>query len=152
MLCILTYAYSPVPLAIGHPCIGCCTVGQLRVRASGRWTLYMYIRAPGGRTSVHLGVAHPCTWPLGRGHHICSLDIRAPGCCVSVHLAAGPSDVCTLGYWSSLYLVAGPPCPWPLGIRALGRCAVGRLFVWLLVIRASVHWTSVPQLQTLIAA
>ena len=84
------------------------TAGQLGVHAPGRWV----------STSMPLavGVAHPCTWPLGSWTSVhlnagrpCPwpLDIRAPGCCASVHLAAWKLDVFALGCWTCVRA-----CPW----------------------------------------
>ena len=60
--CILTSAYSSVPLAVGH--------------------LYTWVLR--SWTSSHLGVQ--------------VLDIRAPGCCASVHLASWQLGVCAVRY------------------------------------------------------
>ena len=83
--------------------------------------------------------------------HLCPghLDIRAPGCCASVHLAVGHLCICLLdvrapGRWTSVHLVVVHPCAWPsLGGWTSLRLAVGPPCVWSLDIGATCRWTSV---------
>ena len=96
--CILTSAYSSVPLAVGH--------------------LYTWVLR--SWTSSHLGVQ--------------VLDIRAPGCCASLHLASWQLGVWASGRWTSVPLAVGHPytwlCTWPMGSWTSSRLAVGHPCVW----------------------